>query len=138
MKTATVGFSLLGAVALMATGCVSTAPIMVEKRDMDYRVDVNSLILDNHIRVTERVARKVNQLLEVQIRGQNISRRDIQLEYRFIWLDGDGIALGTPTSVWKPLNLHARETALMYGIASSPDAEDFLMSVRFVGKSTRW
>ncbi len=124
--------------AIMGAGCVSTAPTTVEKRGLTYRVDVNSLILDNHIRVTERSARRVNDLLDVQVRGENVSGKDIQLEYRYAWLGESGALADMSTSVWKPLALHAGETAFMSGMASSPDAVDFLLTVRFVGKSTRW
>ena len=127
---------LAGVIGLV--GCVSTAPTTVEKRGSTYRVTVNSLLLDNHVRVTERRVQRVNDLLDVQIRGENISGKDIQIEYRFAWLDENGVVADTPTSLWKPLALHAGETAFMRGMAASPDAVDFLLTLRFVGRSRRW
>lgn len=129
---------LLSLVAAAAAGCISSAPTEVEKRGAEYVVTLNSLLLDNHIRVEERSTRRTNGLLEAQVRGQNISREDVQFEYRFIWLDADGIRLDTGTSTWKQMALHAKESAFMTGICPSPDATDFLMSVRFVHQSTRW
>lgn len=130
--------SLLALVAVAAVGCISSAPTEVEKRGAEYAVTVNSLVLDNHIRVTERSTRRTNGLLEAQVRGQNVSRKDVQFEYRFIWLDQDGIRVDTETSTWKQLSLHAKESAFMTGICPSPDGTDFLLSIRFVHQSTRW
>lgn len=136
MKTALLCLLAMAAVAM--TGCLSSAPTEVEKRGEEYAVTVNSLLLDNHIRVTERSTRRTNGLLEVQVRGQNVSRQDVQCEYRFIWLDPDGIQLDTETSTWKQLSLHAKESAFMTGICPSQDGTDFLLSIRFVHQSTRW
>ncbi len=121
-----------------AAGCAAPAPTTVEKRGLTYRVEVNSLILDNHIRVTERTVQRTNDLLDVQVRGENVGGRDIQLEYRFVWLDPNGVVADVATSAWQPLALSVGETAFMSGIAASPDATDFLLTVRFVGRSTRW
>jgi len=41
-------------------------------------------------------------------------------------------------TTWKPLALHAKEVALMTGIAPTPEATDFLMAVRFAHQATRW
>lgn len=136
MKTAML--CLMSMLAVAMTGCLSAAPTEVEKRGDVYTVTVNSLLLDNHIRVTERSTRRTNGLLEAQVRGQNVSRQDVQFEYRFIWLDADGIRVDTGSSTWKQISLHAKESAFMTGICPSPDATDFLMSVRFVHQSTRW
>jgi uncharacterized protein YcfL len=136
MKTA--WLCLWSVIAAGMAGCISSAPTEVEKHGAEYTVTVNSLILRNHIRVTERSARRTNGLLEAQVRGQNVSRKDVQFEYRFVWLDKDGIKIETEVSTWKQVALHAKESAFMTGISPSPDATDFLMSVRFVHQSTRW
>ncbi len=129
--------AVLLAAGLMG-GCASSASTNVEKRGGEYSVTANSLLLNNHIRVLERSTRLTNGLLEAQVRGQNIKGRDIQFEYRFIWLDKDGIRIDTDMTTWKPLPLHAKEIALMTGIAPTPEATDFLMAVRFAQKSSRW
>jgi uncharacterized protein YcfL len=123
------GAILIG--SLLAGGCFTTSPTTVEKRGAEYKVTVNSFMFHNFIRVVERSTRRTHGLLEAQVRGQNVKHKDIQYEYRFVWLDQDGIRLDTQMSIWKPLALHPKEVALMTGIAPSPDATDFLMSVRF-------
>ena len=133
-------YGIIGAtfVAVLAGGCFSSTSTIVEKQGTEYRVIANSLLLDNHIRVTERSTRLTNGLLEAQVRGQNIKSRDVQFEYRFIWLDADGVRLDTEMSIWKPLALSGKEAAFMTAIAPTADATDFLMAVRFSQQSTRW
>ncbi len=133
-------YGMLGVVLALALGggCVSSAPTTVEKQGSEYRVVANSLLLNNHIRVVERSTRLRNGLLEAQVRGQNVKNKDIQFEYRYVWLDQDGIRIDTQMTVWKPLALHAKEVAMMNGIAPTPEATDFLMAVRFAQQSTRW
>lgn len=132
------GILIVTLAAAMAGGCMSSAPTTVEKQGAEYEVIANSLLLNNHIRIVERSTRLVNGLLEAQIRGQNVKNKDIQFEYRFVWLDSDGIRLDTGMSIWKPLALHAKETAMMSAVAPTPEATDFLMAVRFAHQSKRW
>ena len=132
-------FFALCALALgLFSGCMTSGGTDVDKSGGTYRVTANSMLLNNYIRVTERSTRLVNGLLEAQIRGQNVKNKDVQFEYRFVWLDSDGIRLDTEMSIWKPLALHAKEQAFMTGVAPTPDAVDFLMTVRFAQKSSRW
>ena len=133
-------YGIMAAVLAMTlvSGCYSSAPTTVEKQGADYKVIANSLLLNNHIRVVERSTRLVNGLLEAQVRGQNVKDKDVQFEYRFVWLDKDGVRLDTEMTTWKPLALHAKEVALMTGIAPTPEATDFLMAVRFAKQSKRW
>ena len=120
-------------------GCrVLSSGTVVEKSGSAYRVTVNSLLLDNHIRVLERSTRRTNGLLDAQVRAKNITNKDVQFEYRYIWLDRDGIKLDSTQSVWKQLALHAKEDGFLKGMASDPAAVDFLMEVRFVHQATRW
>jgi uncharacterized protein YcfL len=124
---------------LLLGGCVATSSsTTVEKSGSEYKVTVNSLVLDNHIRVTERSASRPDGLLKAQVRGKNMKAKDIQFEYRFIWLDADGMRIDTGMSIWKPLLLSGKEDAFMVGIAPTPQAVDFLLGVRFLQSSTRW
>ncbi len=140
MKKITGFFKALATVGmcLLICGCVTSRGTTVEKEYDTFRVEENSLFLNNYIKVRERMVERVNDLLKVQIRGQNVSSKDVQFEYRFVWLDGGGFQIDTGTSMWKPLNLHAREYAFMKGIAPTPAAVDFLMTVRFVRSASRW
>lgn len=129
---------LLLALGLLTSCQSSSMGTKVEKHGDLYTVSVHSRMLDNHLVVLERNVRRRNDLLEAQVRGQNVSRKDLQFEYRYVWIDADGFPVDTGMSVWKPLNLRARDTAWMNGISPDPNAVDFQMAVRFAHKSNRW
>jgi len=107
----------------------------------EYVVTVNSLIFDNYVRVTERSARRRGpespageadkRLLNAQVRGKNVRNVPLLCEYRFIWLDADGIRLHTGIDNWVRLAVDPGGTAFMDAIASTPEAVDFFMEVKF-------
>ncbi len=132
------GVALLACAAYVCGCRVMSSGTVVEKSGSTYTVTVNSLLLDNHIRVLERSTRRTNGLLDAQVRARNITTEDVQFEYRYIWLDGDGMAMDTSMSLWKPLALHSKEDGFLKGLAPSPSIVDFLMEVRFVHQATRW
>jgi uncharacterized protein YcfL len=117
-------------VILAGSGCAATGTATVEKRALTYRVKANAMILEDTIRITESHAQKVNGLLKVQVRGENATGKTLRFEYRFVWLDSGGVVAETPTSIWKPMRLAAGETVFLNGMAATPDAEDFLMTLR--------
>jgi len=113
---------------------VTSAPITLEGDELV----ANSFILKNHIRLLEKHEATRNGLLDIQVRALNVTRRDVQFQYRFVWLDSGGMEIDTGISIWKSLNLHAKQTGFIRGTAPSPDAVGFRLAVRFAHKSTRW
>ena len=123
---------------ISCASCVSTPSTNIETEGERYKITANSLILSNCIKVLDIQTRIENGLLEAKVFGQNISRKDIQVEYRFVWLDNDGFEIDKETTVWKPMSLYSKEKAYMYGIATSSNAADFLMAIRFIRSANRW
>ncbi len=126
---------------LLVTGCASRPfhPMVVEKIGSQYQVTSHSLVMNNHIRLTERsVNRNVNDILTAQLRGQNVSHRDFHFEYRFLWLDENGVLLRGRTSDWRQSRVVAKHSMFLQATAPSPDAVDFLCEVRFRRDGSRW
>ncbi len=123
----------------IAAGCrsVPSAGITVESYPKN-SISVNSKIMGGLFNVTEVVAAKENDLLNAQVTVQNITRRDCQAEYRFEWMDKNGLSITTPMTVWIPVNASAMEKVRMHGVAPNKAAEDFSLIVRFRRASTRW
>ncbi|MCA1809158.1 MAG: YcfL family protein [Lentisphaerae bacterium] len=59
-------------------------------------------------------------------------------EYRYRWIDDDGIEVTSGTTIWVQRVAGARETVLLSGIAPTKRAADFILDMRFVYPSTRW
>ncbi len=131
----------MGLMLVLVTGCVSRPfqPLVVEKIGSQYQVTNNSMVLNNHIRLTERsVDRNVNDIMIAQLRGQNISNRDFHFEYRFIWLDERGMTIRGRTSDWRQNRVAAKHVMFLQATAPSPDAVDFICEVRFRRDGSRW
>ncbi|MBU4198751.1 MAG: YcfL family protein [Verrucomicrobia bacterium] len=130
------GMLLIGAV--LTTGCrTPSAGVTVESYPHN-KISVNSKLFGGWMTVTEISAAKKNDLLQAQITAQNTATRDCQFEYRFRWLDKNGMEVSTPMVTWVQVSVSAKEKALMRGIAPNKEVEDFDFIVRFLRTSARW
>lgn len=124
-------------VSMLASCRTPSAGITIESYPKT-EITVNSKMVGNRLEVIEYNARKVNNLLQVQISAKNITRKDFQFEARFQWMDKDGMTVETPMTTWTPVSISAREKAFLKGIAPAENVEDFVFIVRFTRPSTRW
>ena len=127
------------ALALLAGGCISSAPQEVEFADGVYKVESHSLTLKNSVRLTRRnVQFNDNGFLQAQIDAVNLRRRDTQFQYRFRWLDERKMLVRSAASVWRTASLGAKSTEYFTSTAPAPECRDFYMEVRFAHDSARW
>jgi uncharacterized protein YcfL len=134
-------FSLAGVVAcgLLAVGCISSAPEEVIKDDGVYEVRSHSMTLRNAIRLTRRnVEVNKNGFLDAQVEAVNLTRKDIQFQYRFRWMDERKMLIDSAASIWKPVSVGAKSTEFFTSTAPTTEANDFWLEVRFVHTSARW
>ncbi|HPC19269.1 MAG: YcfL family protein [Kiritimatiellae bacterium] len=137
MRMVLLAAALAGAV--LAGGCISSAPQEVEFDDGIYTVKSHSLTLRQHVRLTRRtVDFNKNGFLQAQIEAVNLGRKDVQFQYRFRWLNEQKMLIPAATAIWKPVSVGARSTEYFTSTAPTTDARDFFMEVRFVHDSTRW
>lgn len=115
----------------------NSAGIMIESYPGN-QVTVNSRVFGRWFEIAQvAVAKGENGLLKATISARNI-KRECQVEYRFRWVDADGIEIAPETSPWIPSAVAQRGTLLMTGIAPSRQAADFILDMRFPSKSKRW
>ena len=93
---------------------------------------------DRRFDVIEIGKRDVQGLIQAQVVLQNKSRKDLAIEYRFTWLDGDGMVIKTPLTTWMPVNASAKEKVYIKTVAPLKDAADFECSIRYRNQSPRW
>ncbi len=128
------------AMAGLTTSCWIFRPSSAGVRVESYpklRIIKNSKFFDGWFEVTQ-VSEAVKDGFQVaQISLEN-QKKDCQLEYRFRWLDSDGVELLYDTALWKPTSSAARELILLNGIAPNPEVTDYILDVRMRFSSTRW
>ena len=117
--------------------CTTSSGITIESYPKT-KITIYSKMVGNRLQVIEYNARKQNDLLQVQISAQNMTRRDLSFETRFKWLDKDRMTVESPLSIWTPVNISAKETTHIKGIAPAKNVVDFEFIVRFDKSSTRW
>jgi len=132
-----IGVLLLGLGLTTSCRTPPSAGITVETYPQN-KMQVNSRILGGWLTVVEVNTVKKNDLLVGQVTAQNSTQKDCQFEYRFRWLDGDGLELTTIMSVWTPVSVAAMEKKMMAGIAPAKNAANFVFDVRFRRPSARW
>lgn len=124
------------ALALLFGGCqnVNTYENAESRATPTYVAD-KRVITDNTLAGKLRVV-SVNQatvsgnLLKIQATVENLSSKARTFNYKFEWIDQDGMAVNSPNEVWKALNLQGRETSTISTVAISPKAVDFKLKFR--------
>jgi uncharacterized protein YcfL len=124
------------ALALLFGGCqnVNTYENAESRATPTYVAD-KRVITDNTLAGKLRVV-SVNQatvsgnLLKIQATVENLSSKARTFNYKFEWIDQDGMAVNSPNEVWKALALQGRETSTISTVALSPKAVDFKLKFR--------
>ncbi len=129
--------ALLIAGTLLATGCASNVNTYerAESQAAPNYVNDKRIITDNTLAGTFRVA-SLNQatvsgnLLKVQATVENLKNSQRRLNYKFEWIDVDGMAIDSPNEVWKTLLFQGRETQNISTVSINPRAVDFRLKFR--------
>jgi uncharacterized protein YcfL len=126
----------VAALALLLGGCanVNTYENAESHATPNYVAD-KRVITDNTLAGTVRVV-SINQatvsgnLLKIQATVENLKSSAQTLNYKFEWVDQDGMAVNSPNETWKSLPLQGRETTTISTVAVSPKAVDFKLKFR--------
>jgi len=93
------------------------------------------IITDNTLAGTFRVV-SINEgtvsgnLLKVQATVENLKSNTRTLNYKFEWVDNQGMAVDSPNETWKSIMLQGRETQIISTVAITPRAVDFHLKFR--------
>jgi uncharacterized protein YcfL len=124
------------ALALLFGGCqnVNTYENAESRATPTYVAD-KRVITDNTLAGAVRVV-SINQatvsgnLLKIQATVENLKSSPRTVNYKFEWVDVDGMSVGSPNEVWKSLTLQGRETQTISTVSISPKAVDFRLKFR--------
>lgn len=130
---------LIPVLAVMSASCRLTSAGLTTKTYPKTSLTINSKIVGQRLSVLECIARKTEAgILQGQVTVQNTTRKDCQFEYRYRWLDKDGVEIESGLSTWMQVSVSSKEEKMLKGIAPNNKAEDFVMDVRFNRTSDRW
>lgn len=81
----------------------------------------------NVLQVIER--RTESGFLKVEANVQNRTSDPRSFHYKFEWLDAGGMTVSTPTAVFIPAQMEARETISITGVAPTAAVTDFRLKL---------
>ena len=119
---------ILPLLAVVVTGCVSdTSGIRIE----DSRLIVDNPRFASHFRISHHLKRKLETgLMQVQLTIQNDDRGDVRFQYRFEWLDADGMLFEEMSPMWQVASIHGKDKKVLEGVSESKQAADFRLVIR--------
>lgn len=126
-------FTLAGLVGISLLTACSTVNTVERAEPIGQRQMVNDkrIISDASLNRAVRIL-SVNEtpgvLLKVQIELQNTTRSLKSFNYRFEWLDTNGMQVSTPTS-YKPRQIEGKESLFISDVAPTPAAKDFRLKL---------
>lgn len=124
------GLIVLAAVlSVVFGGCVTkdTSGIVVEK---DHMVVYNARFA-SHITMEYQLKRTTESgFIQVQSWIQNADSGDIRFQYRFEWLDKDGMLICESNPTWHVATVHGRDRLPLEGVSETRRAADFRLVVR--------
>lgn len=111
------------------TGSVNTVeraePVGRRQLLLDKRVIKDKSLADELGVVAVNQVMTPGGLLKVQLEVVNQSSSYRRFNYRFEWLDANGMLLNTPASTWVTEQLEGGESKFISGAAPTPDCQDF-------------
>jgi len=126
---------LFGAMLVVSAACATNqAGTRVYSCHSSQCVAESELVAQK-LQVREYIQDQVNGLMRVQMTVENISKRDLQFEYRFRWLDAKGFEVKTNMDKWSLVWTTARDKQRIQAVAPSPLAVDFDFVIRFPNRT---
>lgn len=110
-------------VALAALACL---PLSVQSQSMESKL--RRMGQTKTLKFDDLRAVKRNNLLTVQATLVHQAKKDMNINYRFKWLDNSGMKVADD-EVWNPKVIYAGQTFELTGIAPTPMATDFLIEI---------
>lgn len=126
--------SLLLLPILLLSSC--RTPVGTVEREVP--IGHGQTVQDKRVMYDRNVYLEVVQVIETEVSGgitriqvqlRSTSTRQQQINYRFRWLDLDGMASGAP-GAWRPQTVLGRETIFLTATAPSDKAKDFILDIQ--------
>jgi len=126
--------SIIMACAILLAACAGTAPNVLDVQAgpgglSSKKIEVNDKVLARQLAFGEVSVRPVGSSLQAQVMVQNLSSRDVNFEYRFIWYDASGFEVSSLTA-WIPATLAGKVSRGFNSTAPSDNALSFKCMIR--------
>lgn len=111
---------------MLAVAALAWAPLAAQSQTMESKL--RRMGQTKTLKFEDLRAVKRNNLLTVQATLVHQASRDMNINYRFKWLDNSGMKVADD-EVWNPKVIYAGQTFELTGIAPTPMATDFMIEI---------
>ena len=94
------------------------------------RVFMSSSLSKNLEVVSVNQATANEDLLKIQVNLRNLSKKELNLNYKVEWMDEAGIVINDSSAVWMPLYVRGAESVAVQSVASTPRAKNFWLKLQ--------
>lgn len=112
--------------SLVALAAMTCLPLSAQSQTMESKL--RRMGQTKTLKFDDLRAVKRNNLLTVQATLVHQANRDMNINYRFKWLDNSGMKVADD-EVWNPKVIYAGQTFELTGIAPTPMATDFMIEI---------
>ncbi len=127
--------TFLLALASFFSACSSTINT-IEPKDSSVKAQYISdkrIITDSSLADSAKVKAlnvvRVGGLLKVQVEVFNSTSEPKNINYRFSWIDNNGMLVSSPASAWQTLVMEGREVCFISAVAPSESVNDFTLKL---------
>lgn len=111
---------------MLAVAALAWVPLAAQSQTMEGKL--RRMGQTKTLKFEDLRAVKRNNLLTVQATLVHQASRDMNINYRFKWLDNSGMKVADD-EVWNPKVIYAGQTFELTGIAPTPMATDFMIEI---------
>ena len=117
---------------LMACGAPNTSGARVEKVEHggEFEIDYQNPGMANDLRINLLQLNRRNDFLNAQVSVESLSTKDKIYQYKFVWMDADGMLVAPNSSTWRPLTVHGKEQVQIQGGAIETRADRVQFQIR--------
>jgi uncharacterized protein YcfL len=94
------------------------------------RVYMSSSLAKNLEVISVNQATANGDLLKIQVNLQNLSKKEMNLNYKVEWMDEAGIVINDSSAVWMPLFIRGAENVAVQSVSSSTRAKNFWLKLQ--------
>jgi uncharacterized protein YcfL len=125
--------------SLGLAGCSTTAGVETTgkmswdeqgARTLEKNVVFNNSGLKGDIQIVDVKSAMAGDMMRAQATLRSKDKDTLPFQYRFEWLDANGIEINSGSGSWKPLILNGRESKTIQAVAPDPRAKEFKLKIR--------
>lgn len=132
MRKALLRTAMLAGLSGIMMGCAvnETATVTVNDDGTTQIIESNSGLLSDSLSIADTKTGFVGNLLKAQVSIKNDSRKQLNFQYKFKWLDKNGFEVAIDGRPWTPISITPYESKTVQGVAPNPTVNSFKILVQ--------